>query len=71
MYYNVVTGRIESSLDLEDLVFPVTNEIVDSLFSKMVDHVMDGTLEDFIDSYDGTREEAYDAYLDLLKRGEI
>ncbi len=71
MYLDLNTGQIESSCNCEDLIFPITNEIMDFCFSKMIDDIMDGTLEDFLDTYDEDFERGFWEYVHLLKSDRI
>jgi hypothetical protein len=71
MIYNLVTNRLESTYDFENHVFPIVNNIMDSFLTVLVDHIMDGTFDRFIDMYDGTYEEGFWEYIHLIKSGVI
>ena len=71
MLLNLETNSIDSSLDFNALVFSVTDGVVNSLFARLIYHMMNGSFAEFMNTYDGDDREAFWEYVPLHKMGEL
>jgi hypothetical protein len=72
MILNLNTNQIEAGVNpVDNLLFQITNSVVDGLFSKLVDAYMDGRYESFVANYPGDEREAFWQFVHLMKLGEV